>query len=93
MGMRLPETFAEAGLLPSPELDSEVVIAVGEDAISETVEFARSLLPRIVAAGAATEAEVDMPTLADRLRAGSGSVGRITFWPTMVGAFATKPEP
>ena len=91
MGMRLPATFAEAGLLPSPDLDSEVVIAIGEEAISEAVGFARSLLPRIVATGVATEAEVDINTLAERLRAGSGQVGRITFWPTMVGAFATKP--
>ncbi len=91
MGMRLPATFAEAGLLPSPELDSEVAIAIGEEAISEAVDFARSLLPRIVAAGVATEEEVDINTLAERLHAGSGPVGRITFWPTMVGAFATKP--
>lgn len=91
MGMRLPATFAEAGLLPSPDLDSEVVIASGEEAIFEAVEYARSLLPRMVAAGVATEEEVDIDTLAERLRADSGPAGRITFWPTMVGAFATKP--
>lgn len=91
MGMRLPATFAEAGLLPSPDLDSEVAIAIGEEAISGVVELARSLLPGIVAAGVATEEEVDIDTLAERLRAGSGSVGRVAFWPTVVGAFATKP--
>jgi SAM-dependent methyltransferase len=91
MGMRLPATFAEAGLLPSPDLDSEVAIAIDEEAISGVVELARSLLPGIVAAGVATEEEVDIDTLAERLRAGSGSVGRVAFWPTVVGAFAIKP--
>ena len=91
MGMRLPATFAQAGLQPSPDLDSEVVIAVGEEAVSEAVDFARSLLPAIVAAGVATEEEVDIDTLADRLRADTGAAGRVTFWPTVVGAFATKP--
>jgi hypothetical protein len=58
---------------------------------SGVLELARSLLPGIVAAGVATEEEVDIDTLAERLRAGSGSVGRVAFWPTVVGAFATKP--
>jgi SAM-dependent methyltransferase len=92
MGMRLPATFAQAGLLPSPDLDSEVAIAVGEEAVSEPVDLARSLLPAIVAAGVATEEEVDIDTLAERLRADTGAAGRVTFWPTVIGAFATKPQ-
>ena len=51
MGMRLPATFAQAGLEPTLDLDSEVAIAVGEEAVSEAVDYARSLLPGIVAAG------------------------------------------
>ena len=92
MGMRLPATFAQAGLQPSPDLDSEVAIAVGEEAVSGVVDLARSLLPGIVAAGVASEEEVDIDTLAERLRADTGLVGRIAFWPTVVGAFARKPE-
>lgn len=92
MGMRLPATFAEAGLEPSLDLDSEVVIAVGEEAVSEAVDLARSLLPGIVAAGVATEEEIDIDTLAECLRADTGSVGRISFWPTVIGAYATKPQ-
>ena len=91
MGMRLPATFAQAGLLPSPELDTEVAIAVGEDAIAHTVDLARSLLPGILASGVASEEEVDIENLAERLRTDTGSVGRIGCWPTVVGAFATKP--
>jgi SAM-dependent methyltransferase len=92
MGMRLPETFAQAGLQPSPDLDSEVAIAVGEEAVSGVVDLARSLLPGIVAAGVATEEDVDIDTLAERLHADTEPVGRIAFWPTVIGAYATKPQ-
>jgi SAM-dependent methyltransferase len=92
MGLRLPATFAQAGLEPSPDLDTCVAIAAGEDAIEHTVDLARSLLPGILAAGIATEEEVDIDTLAERLRADTGSVGRIGCWPTVVGAYARKPE-
>jgi SAM-dependent methyltransferase len=91
MGMRLPATFAEAGLLPSQDLDSEVVVAVGEEAISRTVDLARSFLPGILATGVATEEEVDIETLAERLRADTGPGGRVVCWPMVVGAFATRP--
>ncbi len=91
MGMRLPATFAEAGLLPNPDLDSEVAIGVGEEAIRRIVDLTRSFLPGILATGVATEEELDIDTLPDRLRADTGPVGRVTFWPTVVGAFATKP--
>jgi SAM-dependent methyltransferase len=91
MGMRLPAVFAEAGLLPNPDLDSEVAIGVGEEAISRTVDLTRSFLPGILATGVATAEEIDLDTLPERLRAGTGPVGRVTFWPTVVGAFATKP--
>lgn len=92
MGIRLLETFAQAGLEPSPDLETEFAVVVGEDAISHTVEFVRSLLPAILGAGIATEQEVDIDTLADRLRGDTNSVGRIRGWPTAIGAFATKPK-
>ncbi len=91
MGMRLPATFAEVGLEPSPDLDSEVAIGVGEEAIRRIVDLTRSFLPAVLATGVATEEEIDIDTLAERLRADTGPVGRVTFWPTVVGAFATKP--
>jgi hypothetical protein len=91
MGMRLPATFAQAGLEPNSDLDSEVAIGVGEEAIRRIVELTSSFLPAILATGVATEEEVDIDTLADRLRADTGTVGRVTFWPTVVAAYATKP--
>ena len=92
MGLRLLETFAQAGLQPSPDLETEFAVVVGEDAISHTTEFLRSLLPAILNAGIATEEEVDVDTLAERLRAGTSSAGRIRGWPTTIGAFATTPS-
>lgn len=92
MGTRLLETFAQAGLKPSPDLETEFAILVGEDAISHTVDFVRSLLPAILGAGIATEEEVDIGTLGARLRAGTGSAGRIRGWPGGIGAYATKPS-
>ncbi len=91
MGIRLPETYAQAGLEPSPDLETELAFAVGEDAIGHTIEFITSLMPTILDAGIATEDQVDLATLAKRMRAGTSSVGRISCWPTAIGAFATKP--
>jgi SAM-dependent methyltransferase len=91
MGLRLPATFAEAGLLPSPDLDCEVIVGVGEEAIRRTVDLTRSFLPGMIATGTATEEEVEIDSLAERLRVDSGPVGRVSLWPTVIGAFATKP--
>ncbi len=55
------------------------------------MDLTRSFLPGILATGVATAEEIDLDTLADRLRTDTGPVGRVTFWPTVVGAFATKP--
>ena len=75
---------------------SEVLLELlgGQPAPGEGVQqFARrDALPGIVAAGVATEEEVDIDTLAERLHADTGPVGRISFWPTVIGAYATKPQ-
>lgn len=92
MGVRLLETFVQAGLEPSPDLETEFAVVVGEEAISHQVDFVRSLLPALLSAGIATEEQVDIDTLAERLRAGTSSAGRIGSWPTAIGAHATKPK-
>jgi hypothetical protein len=92
MGYRLLATFADAGLVPEEALNGEVILGVGEDAVSRVVDLIRSMLPAIVEAGAATESEVDVETLADRLRAGTGEAGPVACWPPVVGAYAYKPR-
>ena len=88
LGYRLLESFAEAGLVPGEALNGEVILGVGEDAVSRVVDLVRSMLPAIVETGAATEADVDIETLAERLRADTGEVGPVAIWPTVIGAFA-----
>ena len=92
MGVRLPETYAQAGLEPSPDLETELAFAVGEDAISHTIEFIGSLLPTILDNGIATEEQVDIDTLAERMRHSTAPAWRVSCWPTAIGAFATKPS-
>jgi SAM-dependent methyltransferase len=92
MGYRLPETFAAAGLAPCMHLDAELVLAVGDEAVARVVDLARSFLPMIVQTRAATEAEVSIDTLAERLRADTGPAGPAVSWPPVVGGFTTTPR-
>ena len=69
IGFRLPQLFAAAGL-PRPRLQFDTCMGGGPDfggyRLAETT--LRSLLPAIEAAGIATAAEIDVDTLADRVR-------------------------
>jgi hypothetical protein len=59
MGYRLLETFAQTGLVPEEALNGEVILSVGEGAVSGAVDLIRSMLPAIVETGAATAADVE----------------------------------
>lgn len=92
MGFKLRRAFLEAGL---PEPRMELYAPVGGGPRWGGYEFAaetlRSLLPLAERFGIATAEEVDIATLADRLRedlVGSGGVGKP---PEMVSAWARKP--
>jgi hypothetical protein len=63
-----------------------------EDAVLRVVDLIRSMLPAIVETGAATEAEVNIATLAEHLRADTGNVGPVAIWPPVIGAYAHTPE-
>jgi hypothetical protein len=92
IGLRLPEILAQAGLLPSPELDTHVAIATGEDGIETLLGLIRSLLPAIIASGVATEQELEASTLATRLHDEAGAIEPIVMWPLVIGAYAIKPS-
>lgn len=68
MGLKLPQTFVEAGL-PKPELSQSARLAYGADmaAFGQISGLTRTLLPLMERIGIATAAEVDIDTLADRL--------------------------
>jgi len=69
IGFRLPQVFAAAGL-PRPRLQFDTLMGGGTDfgGYQYAALTVRSLLPAIEAAGIATAAEIDVDTLADRLR-------------------------
>jgi SAM-dependent methyltransferase len=88
MGFELRGAFRAAGL-PAPALRSEQDVGggpawTGYEALAET---ARAALPLITAAGLATAEELDVDTLAGRLRAAVVAGGGVAASPALVGAF------
>ncbi len=93
MGMKLHSTFLEAGL-PAPRLYYEAAIGSGPDwtgyeVLANTV---RAILPLLVKFGIATEAEVDIETLADRIRQENVSQQGVARLPTLISAWARSPS-
>jgi ubiquinone/menaquinone biosynthesis C-methylase UbiE len=91
IGMRLFHLLSEAGLA-HPECFAESPIGGGADTpfyewLAETI---RSILPRMEALGLATATEIDIDTLAERLREEALSRRGCIVWATMVGAFARR---
>lgn len=87
MGLELRRAFLEARLA-APELRSEQDLGggmrwSGYDMLAETV---RASLPLIEAAGLGTAEEIDVDTLAPRLRAAVVAAGAVAASPVLVGA-------
>ncbi|ACY16910.1 methyltransferase domain-containing protein [Haliangium ochraceum] len=90
MGLELPGALAEVGLMVE-DLRAEAVVQTAERR-HNTAEIVRAILPRIVASGAATAAEVDADTLDERL-AEELHGQRASFIGDMVfGVWARKPR-
>ncbi len=81
--------FQEAGL-PAPRLDLSAAIGGGPDwgGYEYAAETLRSLLPLTLKLGLATADEVDIDTLADRLRADTVASGGIVKAADLVGAWS-----
>jgi ubiquinone/menaquinone biosynthesis C-methylase UbiE len=91
MGGKLPMTFAAAGL-PAPQMNSAAVIGGGPDSpiynyITETL---RSLLPMAERIGVATADEMQLDTLAERLRREAVELQACVMPAALVGAWTTK---
>jgi ubiquinone/menaquinone biosynthesis C-methylase UbiE len=91
-GLTMPAKFAAAGL-PGPSLLSERLTGYGPDSplydyVAETI---RSIMPAGIRAGFYTAEEVDIDTLADRLRRESVERNAAITTPTFVCGFTRKP--
>src|SRR5690606_24666038 len=92
MGDKLFATFTAAGL-PAPRMIAANRVEAGPaspvyDYIAETL---RSLMPAIERAGIATADEIDVDTLADRLRRETTASGGCILLPPLVGAWTRVP--
>lgn len=90
-GYHLRNTFLEAGL-PEPEMNvcSPVGGGPGFPGYDYGAESLRSMLPLILKLGIATEEEVGIDTLAERLRDETVASGGVIKTPDLVGAWGRK---
>jgi ubiquinone/menaquinone biosynthesis C-methylase UbiE len=96
MGMRLFGLMRAAGLQPSTDIEMLVPIQQGPDGslFGILAAVVRSQLPAIVASGAASEAEIDIDTLEQRLIADAPAGGVVGYFNAgHVGVWAHKPSP
>jgi hypothetical protein len=93
-GMRLFGLMRRAGLVPSTEIDMLVPIQEGPDGarFSTLASVVRSQIPAIVASGAATETEIDIDTLEERMIADAPADGVVGYFNLgHVSVWARKP--
>ena len=92
MGLKLFSTY-RAAALPEPDLQAETIIGGGPDfaGYSYLAGVFRSILPLMERFGVATPDEVDIDTLADRLREETVARGGVVALQTIFGAAARNP--
>jgi SAM-dependent methyltransferase len=92
IGVRLPSLFTSAGL-PRPKLSFEMLVDCDVD--SEIYDFCtdtvRSLLPHIEEVGISSAAEIQVDTLAQRLRREASALGTVIGVMPLMGAWSRKP--
>ena len=94
LGLKLYAIMKTAGLEPSQQFESGMVIAQGPDGglFPYLIDLVRSAMPSIIASGAATAAEIDIDTLEQRLVADAPATGVVgTVSAGFVGVWARKP--
>jgi ubiquinone/menaquinone biosynthesis C-methylase UbiE len=90
MGFSLASVFERAGLVPL-QVRAEAVVQT-PTIHHITGEIIRAILPRIVQQGVATEAEIDVDTLDQRLAAERRAANATYVGDMVFGAWARKPE-
>ncbi len=91
MGVKLFSAFVEAGL-PAPSMSLDAGIWGGADDTVPTMvsEVIRSLLPVLMKAGIASEAEVAIDSLRDRIQQEIVAGGGVAISPSLVGGWARR---
>jgi ubiquinone/menaquinone biosynthesis C-methylase UbiE len=89
--LKLAQIFEEAGL-PAPQMLQGARVESGADAevYHQMERVSRSLLPLMERTGVATAAEVDVDTLAARLRQDALAVGATLVAPPLIGGWTRK---
>jgi SAM-dependent methyltransferase len=91
MGSKLYQTYLDAGL-PAPKLRLDAPVGGGEDwpGYAYVADTVRSLLPMMERMGLVSAEDVDVETLADRLRAEALEQRGVQMLPIVLGAWARK---
>lgn len=91
MGYKLHRTYLDAGL-SAPTMQLEAMVGGGPEwgGYEYATQTLRSLLPLLVKLGVVTEEEVDIDTLAGRLREETVAAGGVVKMPEVVSAWALK---
>ncbi len=90
MGFKLYSTFSSAGLL-APNIISEALLDTPESSYSWAM-MTRVMLPKMIKYGVATEQEVDIETLDDRLRREIEGSDKVSVGFLAFGAWARVPD-
>jgi hypothetical protein len=93
MGLKLGCAFEDAGL-PTPQmlLSARVERGLQSNAYQQLTEITRTLLPLMARTGVATAEEVDIDTLASRLKGEALELRATHVAPSLVGAWTRKPR-
>ncbi len=93
LGLELHQIYLDAGL-PSPTMRMDALIGGGPDFVGYTLvaDVAQSLLPAMEKLNLATAADLDLPTLEQRLRHEVTSSKGVILFPGLLGAFSRKPS-
>ena len=91
MGLRLRGAFRAAGLEPQDPLEGVAIVYAGREAAEMTAGLVRSMLPVIIEHNIATEADVDIDTLANRIVEAADGEELTYSLPLAVAAWARKP--
>ena len=93
MGMQLARVYRAAGL-PDPKMLGMSRVETGADSTvyGYVAQTMRTLVPLAERMGVATREQIDVDTLADRLRAQTIAAGGVLHLPELIAAWATEPK-